>query len=128
MIAVDANVLMELIESRRQKALVRSALAHYRLQEEKAAFSTLTLSHVFYLAEAHKVPLKRVEKLTAVYSIYDVTRADVDWALGHYNGKDFEDALQVAAAIREKCTVFLTLDAPLAKKYGKFLKIELVGP
>ncbi len=128
MIAVDANILMEIIESRQQVLTVRKALAAFQNQGEAIAVSTLSLSHAFYLAEAHKIPLERVEKLAAVYRIYDVIAADVAWALAHYKGKDFEDALQVAAAIREKCTAFLTLDVTLSKQYGKYLSITLVSP
>ncbi len=126
MIAVDANLLLELIENRRRVGAVCEAIAAFGQLGEEAGISTLSLSHAFYLAEAHKIPLDRVEKLIAAYKIYDVAASDVEWALAHYKGKDFEDALQIAAALREKCTAFLTLDAPLAKKYGKLLSIKLV--
>lgn len=127
MIAVDANILMELIENRKHVGAVRQATAANRQQGEKLGVSTLSLSHAFYLAEAHKIPLDRVEVLAAGYEIYDVIASDAEWALAHYQGKDFEDALQAAAALREKCTEFWTLDVSLAKKYAKFLNVRLIG-
>lgn len=126
MIAVDANVLLEIIESRNRKTAVRNAIAAYGNQDESLGISTLSVSHLFYLAEAHKIPLKRVEQVIAPYLIYDVVAADVEWALGRYVDKDFEDALQIAAALREKCTTFITLDTLLAKKYNTYLTIELI--
>lgn len=127
MIAVDANILQELLENRSRVAKVQDAIAKYASNGGYFVVSTLSVSHVFYLAEAHKISMKRVEELVEKYKLYSVEAVDVEWALAHYGGKDFEDALQVAATLREKCTVFITLDAPLAKKYSKFLNIELIA-
>jgi predicted nucleic acid-binding protein len=127
MVAVDANIILELIENRSRAAEVQNVIAYYANDGEGFAVSTLSVGHVFYLAEAHKVSMKRVEELVQQYKLYDVVAADVEWALLHYKGKDFEDALQIAAALREKCAVFLTIDALLARKYSKFLDIKLIG-
>ncbi len=127
MIAVDANILLELLEQHKHMLAVRQTLDDFRQQGEAVSASALSISHIFYLAEAHNIATKRVEELTRVFKVYDVTSADIDWALGHYKGKDFEDALQIAAALREKCAAFLTLDASLARKYSKFLDIKLIG-
>lgn len=126
MIAVDANIIMELLENRRYVQPVRDALRNFAKTGEIAGVSALSVSNVFYLAESHKLTLKDVEKVIRSFKVFDVVSADVDWAFAHYKGKDFEDALQVASALREDCTVFLTLDTALAKKYSKFLKIQLV--
>ncbi len=126
MVAVDANILQELLENRRWMDKVQAVIAQYTELGEYFAISTLSVSHIFYLAEAHKISMKRVEQLVAKYGVYDVVAADVDWALDHYKGKDFEDALQDAAARRKRCTSFLTFDALFAKKYDKYLVIELV--
>jgi len=127
MIAVDANILLELLENRKRANQVYSAIAAIRGQGDVLAISTLSLSHTFYLAEAHKLPMGRVERLTEEYKLYDVVASDARWALAYYKGKDFEDALQVAAAVREKCSLFITLDSSLAKKYRKHLNIQLIA-
>jgi predicted nucleic acid-binding protein len=82
-IAVDANILVELLESRDHLAAVQAAINRHVERGERFAISTLTVSTVFYLAEAHKIALQRVEGLIARYELYDVTPADVDWALAH---------------------------------------------
>jgi len=125
-IAADANILLELLENRKRSEQVYGAIVATRAQGHVLSISTLSLSHAFYLAEAHKVPMSRVERLTKEYKLYDVIVSDAHWALDHYKGKDFEDALQIAAAIREKCSMFMTLDASLAKKYSKYLNIKLI--
>jgi predicted nucleic acid-binding protein len=127
MIAVDANVILEILEERRLYDAAVMALERFGGTDVDLAVSTLTVSHVFYLAERHKLPMNRAEAVISKYKIFDVLKEDVRWALRYYKGKDFEDALQVAAALREKCSAFLTLDAGLAKKYAKYLNIELVG-
>ena len=125
-IAVDTNIIMELLENRRNVQAVRKALINFAKTGEIVGVSVLSVSNVFYLAESHKLPLKNVEKVIRSFKVFDVVSEDAEWAFAHYKGKDFEDALQVASALREDCAVFLTLDSALAKKYSKFLKIQLV--
>lgn len=127
MIGVDANILLDLLEKRDNSVVVRQAISGYRQAGESLSLSALTVSHVFYLAESHKVPMSSVELLISSFETYDVIPEDVGWALKNYAGKDFEDALQVAAAKRSGATEFLTLDSKLAKKYQKFLPIMLAA-
>ncbi len=124
MIVIDANIALEILELRRFYEAVLKRLAQH--QDEQIAVSSLTVSTAFYLAERHKIPLGRVETFFEPCKIFSVTDVDVLWALAHYRGNDFEDALQVAAAIREQCDLFLTLDAGIAKKHGELLNIMLI--
>ena len=50
---------------------------------------------------------------------------DYEWALVNEKKKDFEDALQMAVAIRAGCEAFVTLDSDLAKAYAG-LSIKIV--
>ena len=125
MIILDTNVIMEILEKRNRQLAVIELLQQYG--GEEIAVTTLTLSSVFYLVESHKTAVNIAEQLLKTYKVVAVTSEDAGWAFAHYNGKDFEDALQIAAALREKCTAFLTIDAMLARKYSKFLDIKLVG-
>ena len=127
MLVLDANILLEILEERTFYNGVVSALEKYAEQGVSFGISTLSVSNTFYLAEKHKISTERVEWLIENYKIFSVLPTDVDWALAHYKGQDFEDAIQIAAALREKCSVFMTLDSSLAKKYRKFLNIRLVG-
>jgi predicted nucleic acid-binding protein len=125
MIIVDTNIVVEILEKRSKLAAVVDYLE--RNQDEEVAVSTLTLSNVFYLLESHKVDVSTVEPLLQSYKIISVTSEDADWAFAHYKGVDFEDALQVAAARREACSAFVTIDKRLAKKYDAFLPMKLIG-
>lgn len=126
MIALDANILQELLETRERVQQVIDAITEYTKNGQDFAISTLTVSHVFYLSEAHKLSIKVTEEMVQKYTIFDVIDEDVNWALRNYAGKDFEDALQIAAAVRSKASKFLTLDSGLAKKYHKFITIKLI--
>lgn len=124
MIVVDTNIVVEILEKRSKLLAVLDYLN--RNQDAEIAISTLTLSNVFYLLESHKADVSLAEPLLQAYKIISVTDEDANWAFAHYNGVDFEDALQVAAARREACTAFVTIDKKLAKKYGVFLPVKLL--
>ncbi|MES2971652.1 MAG: PIN domain-containing protein [Patescibacteria group bacterium] len=123
MILLDTNILLEILENRRKHDAVTRAIAN---SSQPFAITVLTISDVFYIAERNKLDFGKVENLIKSHQYIDVVSADVDWALAYYKGKDFEDALQVAAALRKKCTAFMTIDSSLAKKYNKFLAVDLI--
>lgn len=125
MIIVDTNIIVEVLEKRSNLPLVIEYLRQH--QDQSVAISTLTLSNIFYLVESRKLDVSTVEPFLRSYITIPVTAEDADWAFVHYKGKDFEDALQVAAARREACEAFVTLDKQLARKYDRFLSIELIG-
>lgn len=126
MTLLDTNILLEILERRRQYEEVLEAINRLGASEP-LAITTLTLNNVFYIAEKNKLDPGAVERLAGAYRWLEVLAEDGDWALAHYKGKDFEDALQVAVALRSKCQSIATLDVSMAKKYRKFLPIELVG-
>ncbi len=125
MIVVDTNIVVEILEKRSKLPAVLDYLK--QKQDEEVAISILTLSNVFYLLESHKVDVSTAEPLLRSYKIISVTAEDADWAFTHYEGMDFEDALQVAAAWREACSSFVTIDKQLAKKYDAVLPVKLIG-
>lgn len=125
MIVVDTNIVVEILEKRSRLPAVLDYLKQN--QDEEVAISTLTLSNVFYLLESRKIDAFTAEPLLRSYKIISVKAEDADWAFDHYKGIDFEDALQVAAARREACSAFVTIDKQLAKKYDAFLSVRLIG-
>lgn len=125
MIVVDTNIVVEILEKRSKLPAVLDYLK--QSQDEEIAISTLTLSNVFYLLESHKVDVSAAEPLLRSYKLISVNAEDADWAFDHYKGTDFEDALQIAAARREACSAFVTIDKQLAKKYDAFLTVKLIG-
>lgn len=124
MICIDANVILEIVEKRAHAAACEHLLKN---TTEKRAISTLTLDLVMYFVERDKISLPPVKTFLESFTWLPVTEADAAWALAHFDGKDFEDGLQVACAMREQCSMLATLDKGLAKKYARHLPVKLVG-
>ncbi len=122
MIFVDANVLLEVI----QKRIHAKTCEQFLSNDEDKAISTLTLDLVMYFVERDKLPWKPIKSFLESFSWLPVTDADAQWAFTNFRGGDFEDALQVACALREGCATFVTLDQGLAKKYSGRLPIDLL--
>ncbi len=123
MIFVDANVLLEVI----QKRIHADICEQYLSNNKEKAISTLTLDLVMYFVERDKLPWQSVKTFLESFSWLPIIESDAQWAFANFNGDDFEDALQVACAVREVCKGFVTLDKALAKKYANTIPIELLG-
>lgn len=119
---VDANVLLEVIQKRTRLKACEQFLSN----DKSKAVSTLALDLVMYFVERDKLAWEPVKGFLESFSWLPVTDADAQWAFMNFKGDDFEDALQVACALREGCSGFVTLDGPLSKKYGQTMVINLI--
>ncbi len=119
---VDANVLLEVI-LRRARATVCEDFLN---SDEDKAISTLTLDLVMYFVERDKLPWEPVKAFLGSFVWLPIVDADAQWAFARFNGKDFEDAFQVACAVRENCSRLVTLDEPLSKKYSNDMAVVLL--
>src|SRR5260370_93884 len=126
MICFDANTIIEIILKRKRVEACRTTIETAQASGEDLAITTLSLDLVMYYAEAKKLNLKEVEKFLRLFVWLPLTEADAQWAFTHFKGKDFEDGLQIACALRERCGEFVTLDRGLYKKYGMRLPVELL--
>ena len=122
MIFVDANVLLEVIQKRTRAKSCEQFLSN----DKNKAISTLTLDLVMYFVERDKLPWEPVKNFLESFSWLPVTDADAQWAFMNFKGYDFEDALQIACAIREGCSRLVTLDRSLSKKYAQDIVIDLI--
>jgi len=122
MVCVDANVLIEVIEKRSRATVCE----HFLSNNEDKALSTLTIDLIMYFVERDKLAWRPIKTFLDSFIWLPMLDTDAHWAFEHFAGKDFEDALQIACALREGCTRFATLDGPLSKKYSKNIKIELL--
>ena len=122
MICVDANVVLELVQRRHRAAACEQFLSGV----QDAAISTLTLDVVMYFVERDKLDTERIRQFLDNFLWLPVTEADMHWAFEHYSTKDFEDAVQVACALRERCSKFVTLDQGLARTYADQISITLI--
>lgn len=118
---VDTNVLMELIFSRLRRQAVTEALS----VEPELSASILALSTTFYYIEKGRLDKPEAHEFFKNYQILGMNEADYNWAAQNDQG-DFEDALQVACALRHGCKKLITLDADLAKRHHKHIAVKLV--
>lgn len=122
MIFIDANVLLEIILKRGRSKACEQLLTN----DKNKAISTLAVDLVMYFVEKYKLEREPVKIFLESFSWLPVTDSDAQWAFNSYKGDDYEDALQVACAIREGCSRLATLDGPLAKKYAENIAIDLI--
>ena len=120
---VDVNVLLDILLDR----------AHFSDSIKSIStpgtycISTVSLSTTMYYVEKYKKDLSAVQTFLDSFMLLSVTSIDAAWAFDNYAGKDYEDALQVACALRQGCTKLVTLDKDLARKYSRDIKVKLIG-
>ena len=120
-IFLDANVLIEVILARRQAPAARAFLAENSSNLHISALS----AHLIVHFGKSIVELPVLRKFLADYTILPLMDADFDWAFNNIRGDDYEDALQLAVAIRSGCYKFITLDKNLAKIYQDLPSISV---
>lgn len=123
MICVDANVLIEIILRRKSATACRNYIDSTK---EDLAITMLSLDLAMYYAESNKLALGPVEQFLRLFVWLSIVDTDAAWAFQYFKDDDYEDALQIAVAIREGCSTFVTLDKSLAKKYSKVIPIDLL--
>lgn len=121
---VDANVLLELFFERAKHGLAIKALLDLP-GDSTTATSVLALSILMYYVEAGKFDKVLAHKFINGYRILDMNESDYAWALANDEGV-FEDALQLACALRHGCTKLITFDKDMEPMYGKHLAIQTI--
>ncbi len=121
---LDANVLLELLQQRMKVVEVGEAIKDY--QGCSMATSILCIDLVMYFVERDGGDKQVAYNFLASYEVLDMNDTDYAWAQDNDRG-DFEDALQVACALRHGCAKLLTLDKELAKNHNKHIAVELIG-
>ncbi len=118
MVFLDANILLEIIlRDRAKKDQVENYLT---LVNEPTAISILSVHLIMYFGRKEKAEDKFLERTIRENEILTLLPEDYEWALKNEKRKDFEDALQVAVAVRTGCEKFITIDDKLAKAYADF--------
>ena len=79
-----------------------------------------------YYAEKNKLELRQIKTFLKLFVWLPLTESDADLAFEYFSDDGYEDALQIAVAIREGCSAFVTLDKSLAEKYAKVIPIDLL--
>lgn len=119
---LDANVLIEVIDHRKNLQLAVDTIAK---SPNKPAISALTAHLVMYFGGKH-AELDQLEGFLGDFTVLALESSDFEWAFRNIRGTDFEDALQIAVAVRNGYQQFVTFDAKLHKLYKTLPNIEIV--
>jgi len=123
MVFLDTNILLEIIlKDRAKKLQVENFL---KVVSEPSAISMLSVHLIMHFGRKEQANDEFLEGVIRENKLLTLIPEDYEWALVNEKKKDFEDALQMAVAIRAGCEAFVTLDSDLAKAYAG-LSIKIV--
>ncbi len=113
MVFFDANVPIEVLLERKN---MNSAVKSIYRAGSNAAISALTGHQIVYFG-VKELELSTIRGYLRDFSILSLEQVDFDWAFANRKNDDFEDALQLAVAIRNGCSEFVTFDRQLYNTY-----------
>lgn len=109
----DANVILEtLLPERPKVAAVEQSLAGKTVH-----ISMLTVHLAYHFGKKEGYSLAEIKSSLEGYEVLDLTREDYQLATHLVQNNDFEDALQLAVALRSECDTIMTLDREFARTY-----------
>lgn len=121
LVVLDANILLEVLLAREKDKIARDYLAN---NSGGLAVSTLTAHLIVHFGQ-NIVSLTVLKQFLADYYLLELSYMDFDWAFNNTRSGDFEDALQLAVAIRNNCSQFVTFDEQLYKTYKNLPQINV---
>ncbi|MCA9348114.1 hypothetical protein KC867_01750 [Candidatus Saccharibacteria bacterium] len=71
------------------------------------------------------LPLSTLQGFLSDFEMLSLDSADFDWAFNNIRDSDFEDALQIAIAVRNGCNEFVTFKKNLASTYDNLESIKI---
>ncbi len=114
MVFLDANVLIELIvPGRFRYNEVRDVLSTY----DEVSISMLSVHLCWHFGRQAGVDDELIASIIDSCNLLTIEPEDYYWARQFELGNDFEDALQLACALRFNCQELITLDKNFAKRY-----------
>lgn len=120
-IFLDANMLIEILHKRERSSDVESLMDNL---VKKAYISALT-AHLVVHFTPKGLPMYAVRRFLDDFIVLDLCKDDFEWAFDNKLDDDFEDALQLAIAVRNGCEEFITLDERLAETYGRISRPKI---
>ena len=128
MVFLDSNILLEIIlKDRVKRYQVRKYLESISKLDDFSSISMLTVHLIMHFGRKEQIDDYFLQAVINENELFSLSAEDYEWALVNERGKDFEDALQLAVAMRTNCDTFLTLDKKLARDYADLpLKILVV--
>ena len=118
---LDANVVLEIVLARSHQQKAREI---HDQHAGRLHISALTAHLIVHFGQSI-VDLPILRQLLQDYTIIELCEADFEWAFINIRGNDYEDALQLAVAIRSGCQKFATFDQGLFNLYKELSSIEV---
>jgi predicted nucleic acid-binding protein len=125
MVFLDTNIVLEIILKDRPH--FEAAQKYLETAADETAISVLTAHLVMYFGRKAGIADELLENLINENELLSITPEDYVWAVLNEQGRDFEDALQLASAVRSKCASFVTFDTKLVKNYTD-LPLKIITP
>lgn len=123
-VCLDANALADLYLRRPRFEKLSQVLTKINGQ---LATSVLSVELCSYIARKEKgLGLVQLQDFVTGIDILSVTNSTLSMAFRIAQDEDLEDALQIACALENDVSIFITGDVKLAKRYGHLLKIQLI--
>jgi len=120
-LVLDANILMEILFQREKYDSCTELLL-----KSNIFITPITANIVMYFSELEKLNLKNSIAFLQKFEILKMDQISFDLAIEIYDGKDFEDSLQIAIAKQNNIHHFATLDKKLYSRFKNDLEIILV--
>lgn len=127
-VVIDANVLLELVIERTNAEKVKKFLVDQKKAGNEVVLSALS-AHLVYHFGSQYFQTSDIKKLLDGFEIIELSGDDFTNAFEVSLNDDFEDAVQLACAIRHGASEFVTFDKKLARDYKDFavLKVRLLA-
>lgn len=115
MVLADANVLLEiLLPGRLRFAEAARSLS----QHADVRISMLSVHLILHFGLKEGLALYHITKFLSSYIKESLHSEDYNMAMSMLSGKDHEDAMQLAVALRLGCESIITFDQKFAKLYA----------
>lgn len=121
---LDANVLLEILLVRPQEPGIVRFLAG---RDRRHYISALTVHLCYHYCPRQGVPPELLAEFLQNFDILPLDHSAVRLAQRRFDGRDFEDCLQAAAAELGGCDEILTLDKNFCRHSGTKLPVSLPG-
>ncbi len=122
----DANVIFAMIFPKRSGRT--GAEKAYRVAPSVVVSALTVQLAVYFGAKDHDFSPADIRSALKGVEVLDLTATDTEWAFNNMRNNDYEDALQLAVAVRNGCDVFATFDKSLYNTYKSLpiIKLELL--
>jgi predicted nucleic acid-binding protein len=118
----DANVVVEIALQRER---MQTSIEYLQKNVGRVYVSSLTIHLVVHFGKKHS-SVASLQDLLSEFIPLGLLPEDTAWAFENTRDKDFEDALQLAVAIRTGCDIFYTFDKKLAKNYANLPTLKVI--